>query len=93
MATFHFTGKTIRNGQTSKTHHVTVTASSVLDGALIAGHEVRNLIRAESGDFLAAGHLTCERTESAPVECGVWAEGRRMGLSNEQIERFIARQS
>lgn len=87
--TFHFTA-TVRN-TTAAAKAVTVeNIPNVLEAALQAGHELRAAFAADG----VTGHLDVIRVESLPVAdefAAVRAEGRRNGLTEAQIDRFIAR--
>jgi hypothetical protein len=94
MRTYHFTGQvTTAQGKTSREVTVTVShLSAVLDAALEAGHQVRQTLAAEG----FTGYLSIGRIESLPVvdaHAATREAGRKAGLTEAQIEAFIARQA
>ena len=77
---------TITAGTATYTNTINYSYSNHLEAAILAGEVVRQRYVAQG---IKTNHIRVELDPHAAVR----QEGRKMGLTEEQIERFISRQA
>lgn len=88
MTNFHFTGQV---NVTSGTHTVTVEHSNVMTAAILAGEEIRKHFAAKGERIVRLEVKRVSAPAIDPMHVKAYEEGRKMGMTDAQIERFLAR--